>query len=349
MNCKYRNGPMMAMVSAAVLVSISYPLTCVIAEGIAFRCEKTVVGRALQSAEKGLVEDSSSGACKSAGNINCVEHLFSSHVNVRGISTLGPKLVFEINNDGKIHIRHTVLLGMIDQQEAEAELTPKAESVSFPQLPPYPLHDAAMRGSVGLLRQLLDAGADVNQKDRSGRTPLHYALDGSQCLLSEKALQMLNMLIASGSDVNQGDQFGDTALHLVACKRGPQIPEVMNNLLKAGAAIEARDKAGDTPLHKAAIFRSSDSLKVLISLGADLNAENQSGLTPLICAITIVFTQSLRELNDDSMIAEAVKTLLGAGADVNARTKSGLTALGIALRRGKTEVAGLLKAHGAQE
>lgn len=39
------------------------------------------------------------------------------------------------------------------------------------------LHIAVVRGSPEDLKQLLDVGLDVNQKDKFGNTPLHYALN----------------------------------------------------------------------------------------------------------------------------------------------------------------------------
>jgi ankyrin repeat protein len=45
--------------------------------------------------------------------------------------------------------------------------------------------------------------------------------------------------------------------------------------------------------------------------------------------------------------AEGVAALLGGGADINARTEAGQTPFGLAVERGHTEVADLLRAHGA--
>ena len=55
-------------------------------------------------------------------------------------------------------------------------------------------------------------------------------------------------------------------------------------------------------------------VKTLLDAGADLNARDESGWTPLHWAVWLSETPAV------------VKTLLDAGADPNARTKDGLTA-----------------------
>ncbi len=48
-----------------------------------------------------------------------------------------------------------------------------------------PLHWACARGHHGVARSLLDAGALVNCPDRSGRTPLNYAVDGRHLVIEQ--------------------------------------------------------------------------------------------------------------------------------------------------------------------
>lgn len=62
------------------------------------------------------------------------------------------------------------------------------------------LHEAASRGDVAAVRQLLDAGADPNAVGERGCTPLHRALE-------RQRLQVARMLIAAGAslDARNGD------------------------------------------------------------------------------------------------------------------------------------------------
>ena len=61
--------------------------------------------------------------------------------------------------------------------------------------------------------------------------------------------------------------------------------EAVKNLLKKGANPNARDAYGGTPLHNAAFKSNLKMLKELIKKGGIPNAENDLGQTPLNCAI----------------------------------------------------------------
>ena len=84
--------------------------------------------------------------------------------------------------------------------------------------------------------------------------------------------------------------------------------------LNAGANLNARDKDGLTPLHGAATFSQTPAIiTTLLNAGADPNTRNKDGLTPLHFAA--VFSKT----------PEVVTVLLDAGANLNARTTSGKT------------------------
>ena len=56
-------------------------------------------------------------------------------------------------------------------------------------------------------------------------------------------------------------------------------------LLEFGADIEARDDHGDTPLHIAAIRPALEVANVLLASGAEVNARNHNGHSPLCRAL----------------------------------------------------------------
>jgi len=56
-------------------------------------------------------------------------------------------------------------------------------------------------------------------------------------------------------------------------------------LIAKGADINAKDEYGWTPLHYAAIKGQKEVVELLIAKGADINSKNQSGETPLHDAI----------------------------------------------------------------
>ncbi|MFQ5937799.1 MAG: ankyrin repeat domain-containing protein [Acidiferrobacterales bacterium] len=70
-----------------------------------------------------------------------------------------------------------------------------------------PLHDAARKGDLDQVKQLIAAGANVNAKDKNGITPLHSAAVGNH-------REVAQALIASGADVNSKTNNGMAPLHL---------------------------------------------------------------------------------------------------------------------------------------
>lgn len=83
-------------------------------------------------------------------------------------------------------------------------------------------------------------------------------------------------------------------------------PAEIDKLIKNGADVNAKDKDGGTPLMLASLGSlNSDAVKALIKAGANVNAKNNEGFTPLMLAAIY---------NPD-----ALKILIKAGADVNAK------------------------------
>ncbi|KAI0300740.1 ankyrin repeat-containing domain protein [Russula brevipes] len=76
-------------------------------------------------------------------------------------------------------------------------------------------------------------------------------------------------------------------------------------LLSHGADINAVDRQGRSPLHKALRSRNIDVVKLLLTSGADVNARDRPDLTPLFTVL---------ESGDFDM----AQLLLSHGADINA-------------------------------
>lgn len=95
--------------------------------------------------------------------------------------------------------------------------------------------------------------------------------------------------------------------------------EVVETLIANGADVNATDVFGRTPLHLAATHPAVMSM--LIRAGADVDARDQLSNTPLHRAIPQV---------------DAVDALIAAGADVTAENTSGNTPLDIAMRYGNS-------------
>ena len=147
-------------------------------------------------------------------------------------------------------------------------------------------------------------------------------------------LQQLQSLIKEGADVDLTGVLGQTPLMLSA---EYQRPKAVKKLLKAGADVNATDNVdGSTCLHYAILYssqrpetqiflediinRNEEVITLLIAAGADVNCENETGVTPLMkCA---------------SLSPSVIKILVEAGADVNFRNSKGESALSRAVRSG---------------
>ncbi len=178
--------------------------------------------------------------------------------------------------------------------------------------------EAAEKGNLPLVRELLAKGADINAKNTNGYTALHMAV-------SKSHKDIVEFLIAKGADVNARSRSGSTPLHLA--KR----EDIAKILLASGVEIDPRDSAGYTPLLRAAKYRTKEVVEALLEAGAAVDAkEKGDGQTPLHFAV--------RRGNVE--IAEA---LIAAGAEVNALDRWGDTPLD---RSRGAEVAELLRRHG---
>ena len=96
------------------------------------------------------------------------------------------------------------------------------------------IHKAAVGGDAEGVKEFLDAGTDVNEKDDSEWTPLFHAT-----IWGHK--EIVELLIAEGANVNY--RFNFTPLHL-----GSDHKEISELLIAEGADVNAKDFEGDTPL-----------------------------------------------------------------------------------------------------
>ncbi|MBL8901030.1 MAG: ankyrin repeat domain-containing protein [Planctomycetes bacterium] len=208
-------------------------------------------------------------------------------------------------------------------------------------VPAGALIDACIRGQPLLVKALLAAGADPNERDEDGIPAISYAAS-TPC--SASVAVILRSLLEAGVSVEVRDQQECTPLWHASDAGNLEAVEF---LLSAGARVNARDFHGGTPLHAAARCDEPEVSRLLKAGGADLESIDDDGCTPLLIACqfgTVWMIETLRELGADLhtldlqrngalhlAVAESrlhvVYLLLERGVDRERRNAAGETAL----------------------
>eukprot|EP01050_Picozoa_sp_SAG11_P003935 SAG11_NODE_236_length_11840_cov_6.566051_8_plen_204_part_00 len=127
---------------------------------------------------------------------------------------------------------------------------------------------------MGVVKQLLAAGAIVDATDVDGTTPLHLATEA-------KVLGTMQLLLDAGADANASKKEGWTPLYLAAFYVGDAEAQM---LLRAGALVNKPIDSGDTALHAAAKWGHEGLVRTLLNAGAYALAKNNIGQTPATIA-----------------------------------------------------------------
>jgi ankyrin repeat protein len=125
------------------------------------------------------------------------------------------------------------------------------------------IHEAAKKGDIRALKQHLDKGIDVNEKDKVfGKTPLHW-MTYNPITSTKNNKKVAEMLIANGANLNtRDDNWGQTPLHMAVVRN---LKEVCVILIEKGADINLLDVEGRTPLDTANYYGYvKDELKDLL-------------------------------------------------------------------------------------
>ena len=201
------------------------------------------------------------------------------------------------NVNARAQSRFSALMVAAQYQESSAAITllldrgaqvgPPAEG-GAPVFNGNPFFLASYAGNASILRRLRDAGAKIDEP---------MTLIGTS-----RTTPLLGAF-----------KFGDD--------------EVARTLFDLGTPIEFADGNGITMLGRAALNNEVSMARWLITRGANVNAVDKLGMTPLLWAASMDF-------GDPAMI----ELLLQSGARADARNKDGLTALDLARKYGHTEV-----------
>ena len=204
-------------------------------------------------------------------------------------------------------------------------------NVQSKEIKSTPLHFAAHRGYLNIVKLLLDAGADVNAQEGnySQSTALHWAATGGH-------LEVTKLLVENGANLEIKDNW--------------------NNLTPIGWATILRYNHGDRPM-------GNDHQQVreyLLELGANLDVfsaialDDRDRVNSLINSNPEVLTHrlgfALDELQPLHYAIQENKTqiaelLIGQGVDLQAQTRFGVTPLCMAIRENNQQLVRLLNGN----
>jgi len=130
------------------------------------------------------------------------------------------------------------------------------------------IQQAIEEGNKYIVEKWIQKGANVNQKNEKGYTPLHIASTYGH-------IGIVNLLIEKGTNINEKADNGATPLHL-ASKFGHK--NIVELLIEKDAIINVKKRNGETPLHLAAKNGYFEIFYLLIEKKANLNEKrNKDG------------------------------------------------------------------------
>ena len=230
------------------------------------------------------------------GQTGVVEYLISRGASTKAKDISGSTPLHEAVRYGRVEIVSKLLksgadpnaqdslgkspLLIMSNQESRSEiysllLTYGADPNSKDMYGDTPLHIATMAGmKTSILEKLVKSGADINERNKKGVTPLALAVE-------HQWTEHIDFYAKGGADIHAEDMEGKTPL-----SRALDISLDMTKKLVNSSNASSRDSMGNTPLH-IAIERgaSLDQITYLIDCGADINARNRNGDSPLFLAV----------------------------------------------------------------
>lgn len=193
---------------------------------------------------------------------------------------------------------------------------------SEPPDPTINLYRAIQGGDLDQIKRHIFWGTDINQSDPQGEKPLHVAARRGRVIIARE-------LLKNGADPNATNQAGETPLQVALIEGKTQLASV---LIQEGATDNPQELL--FTLVRAGVD-DRDSLELLNGQGADVNAKDQAGVTPLHIAVG----------NGGRLLT---KRLIDLGANVNSADNEGKTPLSIAAEQGDQHIIDLLVRFGAR-
>lgn len=187
---------------------------------------------------------------------------------------------------------------------------------------------STLKKSASVIIALVNGGAILDYRTKDGLTAMHRAVERNN-------LEAVKTLLELGASPNYKDSKALTPLYYsVTYKTDPMLCEA---LLHDHASLGAQDLQGWQEVHQACRNNLVQHLDHLLFYGADMNARNASGNTPLhVCAVN----------NTDS---SCIRQLLFRGAQKDSLNFANQTPYQVAVIAGNLELAEVIKNYGQEE
>lgn len=196
------------------------------------------------------------------------------------------------------------------------------------------LHRAVLGKKTDVVKYLAEHGADLNLVvEKDWKTALDLAEENH---LSETAEYLKSRGAVSGKAIKRPRRLSE---HLISAVIAGDRKRAME-CISLGCDINEEDDGGLRPLHYAVLSQDLKMIEFLLELGANVNLPSRSlKAPPLHYAVTVNERGNLR----------IVEYLVEHGAEVDLRDKEGKTALDLAEEKNLHEIARYLAEHGAEE
>lgn len=200
---------------------------------------------------------------------------------------------------------------------ADASPSPSADEVAAATTA---LFDAVARDDHAAIAEAIDAGADLETRDSSGRTPLVIATKNNS---ADTAIQLLE----AGADPDTKDDIEDSAF-LYAGAEG--YDRILEETIRHGADVTSTNRFGGTALIPASEHGYAETVRILLAAGVPVDHVNDLGWTALLEAVLFG--------DGSASYVEVVGLLVEAGADTSIADFQGRTARDTARDRGHAEI-----------
>jgi ankyrin repeat protein len=206
------------------------------------------------------------------------------------------------------------------------------------------------QGDIKVVGMILDRQALVNARNKEGDTSLHLAV-------RQNNRETGNLLLSRGADIFAPNSKGESPLYQAFYS-----PGTIREWILTKETIKARDGLGNTILHYAAQWKMDQHIPLIIDKGANIEAVNATGETPIFAAVKNNSPSTIRVLKSQGALIgardilgnsclhaavrwnapKAAEELIGLGIDINAHALNGKTPLHDAVRIGNVEIETLL-------